>query len=106
MSTRKLDFSISMKTTQAELWKALTEAAEIQRWFAPEVRVTPGEGGSMWISWGEGIEGEAQIVAWEPGRRLVTRMGERTVEYIIESNGAETVLRLVHSGFGPDASFD
>ena len=106
MSTRKHDIPISIKTTPDELWKAISEADGIKSWFAPEVRVVPGEGGSMWISWGEGAEGESKIVAWEPGRRLSTSFGNQTVDYIIESNGAETVLRLVHSGFGADATFD
>jgi hypothetical protein len=33
-------------------------------------------------------------------------MGPQAVDYLIESNGTETVLRLVHSGFGAEASFD
>lgn len=106
MNTRKHDLTLPIKTTPDELWKALTEEREIERWFAPNVRVVPGEGGSMWGSWGEGMEGESKIVKWDPGRLLSVSFGPQTVDYIIESNGTETVLRLVHSGFGADASFD
>jgi hypothetical protein len=52
------------------------------------------------------VEGEAAIEGWEPGHHLRTRMGQQTIDYLIESNGTETVLRLVHSGFGADSSFD
>lgn len=106
MSTRKHEFNVPLRVTPEEVWKALTEAEGITRWFAPEARVVPGEGGSIWLSWGEGVEGEAKIEIWEPGRHLRTRMGEQTIDYRIESNGTETVLRLVHSGFDAEASFD
>lgn len=46
------------------------------------------------------------IEVWEPGRHLRLRLGPQAVDYLIESHGTETVLRLVHSGFGADASFD
>ena len=52
------------------VWKALTDARELTQWFPLEARVTPGVGGSIWISWGEGASGEAPITAWEPGRRF------------------------------------
>ena len=104
---RKHEFTIPIHTTPDELWKALTEPNQIQSWFAPEIRVTPGQGGSIWMSWGEGMEGESKIEKWEPGRHLTTSMGPaKMVDYIIESNGTETILRLVHSGFGEEASFD
>ena len=34
------------------VWKALAEAEELARWFPLEARVTPGVGGSIWLSWG------------------------------------------------------
>jgi uncharacterized protein YndB with AHSA1/START domain len=106
MSDRKLDFTIPIQTTPEELWKALTEAKGIEGWFAPEVRVVPGEGGSIWMSWGEGMAGEAKIEVWDPERHLRTSFGPQSVDYFIETKGTETVLRLVQSGFGADASFD
>ena len=106
MTTRKHEFCVPMRTTPEELWKALTEADQIIRWCAPEAKVVPGAGGSIWGSWGEGVEGEMPIEVWDPGHHLRLGWGSQTVDYLIESDGAATVLRLVHSGFGADASFD
>lgn len=33
------------------VWRALTEAEELTRWFPLQARVTPGEGGEIWMSW-------------------------------------------------------
>ena len=54
--TRSHETSIEIRATPAEIWKTITEAEEIIRWFAPEASVTPGEGGKMFISWGAGME--------------------------------------------------
>lgn len=105
MSTRKHEFNIPIRTTPDELWKALTEPEQIQAWFAPSIRVVPGEGGSIWMSWGEGMEGETKIEEWEPGKHLRTG-APMPVDYRIESEGETTILRLVQDGFSADAAFD
>jgi len=104
--TRSHQFSVPIRTTPEELWRALTDAEQLIRWYSPAAKVVPGEGGSIWGSWGEGVEGEMPIEVWDPGRHLRLRLGSQTIDYLIESHGAATVLRLVHSGFGADASFD
>src|SRR5262249_41079757 len=47
---------------------------------------------------------------WEENKRLraTTEMGPvlMAVDYFIETRGGKTVLRLVHSGFGPEADWD
>ncbi|MFN0103966.1 MAG: SRPBCC domain-containing protein [Bryobacteraceae bacterium] len=110
--TRSLEFSIAIQATPEEVWKALTEGESITRWFAPEARVTPALGGTVWLSWGPGMEGEGPITVWEPGRRFAwTERADsdspRVVEFTIDAvDGGKTILRLVQSGFGIDASFD
>jgi uncharacterized protein YndB with AHSA1/START domain len=110
MSERKHEFEVRIDASPEEVWKAISEGAGLTRWFAPDARVNPGEGGSVWLSWGPGMEGEAPIAIWEPGRRLQTREGAgenpKAVDYFIESRDGATVLRLVHSGFGAGANFD
>ncbi|MGH9671701.1 MAG: SRPBCC family protein, partial [Bryobacteraceae bacterium] len=109
MSERKHDLRVEINAPAAEVWKAITEGDQIVRWFAPEAKVEPGEGGSVWMSWGPGMEGAERIRIWEPDRRLSLSPGgdsPRVVDYILEANGDTTTLRLVHSGFGAGASFD
>lgn len=114
-ATRRIELSVRVDAPPEEVWKALTEADEIRRWFAPEARVEPGEGGTLWLSWGEGMEGAARIRVWDPPRRLVTSpvapgKPEREAmseEYTLQAaDGGTTILRLVQSGFGPGADFD
>jgi hypothetical protein len=58
------------------------------------------------------MQGSSPIEAWEPGRHLRVAQDRgpgnppTVVDYFIETRAGSTVMRLVHSGFGPDASFD
>ena len=98
-----------------EVWRALTDAEELARWFPLEARVEPGAGGSVWLSWGEGWSAGSRIEIWEPGRRL-RAVSDRTdaggrpvllaVDYHLEPAEGGTVLRVVHSGFGRGAEWD
>jgi uncharacterized protein YndB with AHSA1/START domain len=106
-----------------EVWKALTEAKEISRWFAPNMTVEPGPGGAYTADWGSGLLWQNVIEVWEPNRRLLlveTRdhfIGsapgvEEKMEpcrlmqdYHLEGQGGKTVLRMVHSGFGTSANW-
>ena len=103
---KKVTAEISIDADADAVWRALSEGEEIKRWFSPEARVTPGVGGAVWLSWGEGADWEAPIEIWEPKRHLRTvdpAPSKLAVDYFIESKGGETVLRIVHSGFAADA---
>ena len=67
---RKHVLDIDIAAPRDLVWKAITEGAEIMKWFAPEARVEPGVGGSILLSWGPGMEGKAPITIWEPGQRF------------------------------------
>src|ERR1051325_8250167 len=71
--TRSIECEIEIDAPIEEVWKALTEAEGLTRWLCDEARVTPGVGGSHWVSWGEGQAGESICEAWEPGRLLRMR---------------------------------
>ena len=45
--TRQHEAVIETPAPAVEVWKAITQASEIQRWFAPEVRTDP-RGGKGW----------------------------------------------------------
>jgi len=117
--TRSVETSIALPAPPERVWQALTQAQELMRWFPPLARVRPGKGGSIFMSWDGLYEGESAIQLWEPPRRLRTAWvtGESVpgsdaelalvVDYALESDsGGGTILRLVHSGFGRDASWD
>jgi uncharacterized protein YndB with AHSA1/START domain len=121
---RSFETEVEIDAPPERVWEALTVAEDLVRWFPLSARVTPGVGGSYGISWGESWASEARIEIWEPRRRLRTVTPrsagydadgkedtsrpplEIAVEYVLEARDGRTVLRLVHSGFGRDASWD
>lgn len=110
------------------VWKTITEAEELMRWFPLGAKVRPGKGGEILYRWGE-LEGRCRIREWQPPRHLRTGWMEApadakapesprstaapeatramlVVDWFLQAKGGGTVLRLVHSGFGPGAQWD
>lgn len=117
MTERSIDRSITVQASPDAVWRALTEASELECWFPLHASVTPGVGGGILLSWGPGAEGESPIEVWEPQRHLRTAQefsgGENApplriaVDFYIEAaGGGTTVVRLVHSGFQAGADWD
>jgi uncharacterized protein YndB with AHSA1/START domain len=103
---KKVEAEITIDADAETVWRALTEGEELKRWFPLDARVTPGEGGALWLSFGEGMDWEAPIGLWEPNRHLRTvdpPPSKAAIDYYIEAKGGQTVLRIVQTGFGADA---
>ncbi len=103
---RRLEKEIEIAAPVDEVWKALTDANELTRWFPLEARVTPGLGGKIFVSWGPGCEGEAEILAWEPGKKFAWKDPMGLVEWTLESRGGKTVVHLLQSGFLGNADWE
>lgn len=107
---KKIDLSIELDAPVEAVWKAISDAEELRRWYPLNAAVEPGVGGSVTLDWGPGCAGTGRIVAWDEGEHL--RYAEEwpgmeesqavAVDYRIESSGGRTVLRMVHSGFSAD----
>ena len=124
--TRAFRMSLDLDATPDQVWRALTDAEELVRWFPTGARVTPGRGGTMLWSWGYGEDWVTRIDAWEPGKllRLVqedarpydaqgvplppgeVEPARIAMEFTLETLQGKTRLRLVHSGFGTGAAWD
>lgn len=123
---RSHEHALEIAAPPAAVWKAITAAEELVRWFPLGAETTPGEGGEIVYRWGELI-GRCRILAWAPPRHLRTgwmeapadgprpefpRTGETpersalVVDWFLETKDGGTRLRLVHSGFGRDARWD
>lgn len=123
---RAFETSVDIQATREEVWRALTDAEELIRWFPTKARVTPGHGGTMFWSWEDGWDWESRIEDWQPGRllRLVqenarpydaqgralapgeVESARLVVEFTLETHAGRTRLRVVHSGFGTGAAWD
>ena len=44
---RAFELALDIDASADEVWRALTEAEELMRWFPLEAQVAPGNGGSM-----------------------------------------------------------
>lgn len=108
--SRKIVKDVFVQAPPDVVWRALTEAEELTRWFPVDARVQPGKGGSIWISFGGGVEGTAAITDWEPNRRFEwteTRGAVKlAVDFQLEAKSGGTVVRLVNSGFGAGPDWD
>ena len=123
--SRSHETVIDIRATPDEVFRAVTDAEQIVKWFAPIAKVEPGVGGSYSVSWGPGMEIKKTIHAWEPGKHFGTysdrsmtygsdgkpvETGETQrlcVDVYIEAlGGGMTRLRLVQSGFGSSEAWD
>jgi uncharacterized protein YndB with AHSA1/START domain len=125
-ASRAFEMALDIDASLEDVWRALTEAGELVRWFPMDARVTPGLGGSMAWSWGEGRDWETRIDGWEPGKRLrlvqedarpydsqgrplppgEAEPARIAMEFTLETHQGKTRLKLVHSGFGHGAAWD
>jgi len=103
---RQIEKEILIDAPLPEVWRALTDAKELARWFPLEARVTPGQGGKIFLSWGPGCEGEAEIVKWEPGKALAWKDQFALVEWTLEQRGGKTLVRLLQSAFTGDVDWE
>jgi uncharacterized protein YndB with AHSA1/START domain len=116
---------IDIQATPEEVYRAVTDPTQIVKWFAPYARVEPRVGGAYEISWAPDMKGGGTITVWDPPHQF-SQYSERSVAYNCEGKPVETGvpqkiaidyfiealgngitrLRLVQSGFGPEAAWD
>lgn len=108
---RAVTREISIAAPVDAVWRALTDAEELTRWFPPEARVEPGVGGRFLRRWQSGESITERIERWEPNVHLRTTgldgvWNGIVTDYHLTTRGGDTVLRVVSSGFGTDADWD
>ncbi|MDH5804611.1 MAG: SRPBCC domain-containing protein [Gemmatimonadota bacterium] len=108
---RSIERSIEIEATPEVVWKALTDAEALARWFPTKANVKPGVGGYIRLHWDEHYDAESPIDIWEPQEHL--RIGfpneskfPLATDYYLEGKGGKTILRVVTSGFGTGEDWD
>lgn len=111
--TRSVGHTVEIAAPIERVWRALTEAEELRRWFPLDARVEPGQGGSIWMSWQNEYEGTIKILEWSPPHHLRTTWGPedadglaQTTDFDLESQGDRTILKVITSGFPTDPTWD
>ncbi len=128
--SRKIDRTVEIAATPEQVWHALTDPQELARWFPTEAQVKPGAGGEILWNWLDKYKWTTHIEVWEEPKYLrlvydhkrdfaaghpetqqekgmVSEQPDKlAIDYRLEARGGKTTLRLVHSGFGADTSWD
>ena len=111
--TRTVEVKLDIAAPVGAVWRALTDARELERWFPLRAEVKPGPGGAIRWTWAADVDWPSRIDIWAAERRLratyerpATAAGPDespallAMDFTLESDQGRTVLRLVHSGFG------
>ena len=67
---------IVLPATRDEVWSALTDPEELERWFANDVELDLRPGGGASFRWGNGESRHATVREVEPGERLAFEWDE------------------------------
>jgi len=113
---RHFEMDLEIAAPRAEVWQAISEARGLASWFAYRAEVEPGQGGRVLWDW-PGHAWPLRIEDWKPGQALRLSYDSSVadgrggkvplyVDFELRGGGGTTTLRLVHHGFGPEASFD
>ena len=114
-ATRSIDESLLIDASPEAVWEAFTSAEQIVNWFALRSDSAPGVGGYIGLSWDlkDQEPGRCQITHWKEHEylRMTWRDDpggehELPVELWLKPQDGGTALRLVHSGFLSDTSWD
>jgi uncharacterized protein YndB with AHSA1/START domain len=89
---------IVLPAPREEVWAALTEAHQLEEWFANDVELDLRPGGGASFRWSNGEERHATVTEVEPERRLAFDWeDEGTVEFTLDDDVDGTRLVVVES---------
>lgn len=108
---RAVEREVTIGVPVRAVWKALTDAEELMRWFPLEASVKPGPNGEIRMRWGDAFGDVSRIEVWEEERHLRIAFpsegpGPLVTDYYLRAAGGNTVLRVVTSGFGTGDEWD
>ena len=116
VKTRGYAHRVDIEAPPSRVWSALIEPALLSRWLGPNAVVKPKAGGRFSVTLDPGIEREALIDIFEPHRRLrlvyltppamPAFEGAVVDDYLIEPEGATTIVRLLGSGIPEGRMWD
>jgi uncharacterized protein YndB with AHSA1/START domain len=103
----KVERDVLLSSTPEEVWDALTEPEQLERWFANDVELDAEQGGRAVFRWSNGERREAVVEEIDPERRLALRWlddgGAVTLE--LEEAAEGTRLRVVETSPEFSAAF-
>lgn len=109
---RTIEKEIFIRATPERVFRALTDKAELEKWFVKEAMIDLRVGGALRLFWDpESVEGTYLEV--DAPHRVVFTWDERpaiagvtTSAFTLTAEGDGTRLHLVHSGFDAGEEWD
>lgn len=120
---RTIQLDVRIHAPRDAVWAALTDPVQLARWFPPLASGKPGLGEKLVFTWDPELQWHTRVAAWEPGHHLLWRdevaphTGEghapadattqpMAVDWTLEADGGQVLVRLVQSGFGEGDRWD
>jgi len=107
-----IEKTLELEASPERVWRAMTDAAELARWFPDDgAQLEAFPGGCGWLSWEAHGRFALEVVVFEPPRRLAWRWSHQPdrpvgdgpstlVEWTLTPReGGGTLLELRESGF-------
>ena len=111
-SGRTVEKELFIRASPERVFRALTEKADLERWFVSRAEVDARPGGAFSFTWRPHETVNGQFVTVDPPRRLVMvwdegpSLGFTEVAIDLTPHAGGTLLRLVHTGFGEGEDWD
>jgi uncharacterized protein YndB with AHSA1/START domain len=116
MGDRTIEITTSIDAPRDRVFRALTDAGELSRWWTTGAESDPRTGGSFSYTWeferdidrNHTREGEYRVVT--PDERISydwpMPQGNTVVDFRLEPSGHETTVTLLHSGWGSGGAWE
>jgi uncharacterized protein YndB with AHSA1/START domain len=95
--------SIRIRAASARVFRALTDGAELARWWPKAARSEARLGGRLVLSWFDGGEMSTAFSEWEPDRAVGYPFYDEHLRFELHERGEDTELVIAHR-CGHDAS--
>lgn len=103
---------IHIKATPTQVFAALTDKTQLERWFVPTATIDLRPGGEFHIEWMPGMGEGGNIVSVEPNK-LFSFVWEgkfspspTTISFALSEENGGTMVTLTHSGIGEGAGWE
>jgi uncharacterized protein YndB with AHSA1/START domain len=111
LSGRSLEKELFIKATPERVFQALTQKADLERWFVKKAEVDLRPGGAIRLEWGPDAVEIGKITVLEPPHRLsftweALEPSPTTITFELTAENDGTRLRLIHTGIGEGEDWD
>ncbi len=108
---RSLEKELFIKATPERVFQALTEKADLERWFVKKAEVDLRPGGAIRFEWGPELFESGKILVLDPPHRLSYTWGAlepspTTIAFELAAENDGTRLHLIHTGIGEGEDWD